>query len=229
MKQIILISGAQGSGKTSTQNEIIRRLSGKRSCQVINFADVIYEMHDRTLDVLHKFIPRRELVKDGPLLQLLGTEWGRKTIDENIWVRIAQEKYRQIQLEDCVVIVGDCRFENEFDAFPEALRIRLECPEKVRKERCSMWRENTKHPSEISLDEYARQGKFDLYIDTSKVTCENATTLIMAQIDKNSWLEKRERKEKQDGITKGQEDQSQEEHPGSKAHPQKRGSPSSER
>lgn len=228
MKQLILISGAQGSGKTSTQNEIIRRVTGKRGWQIVNFADVIYEMHDRILEVLYKFIPRRELVKDGPLLQLLGTEWGRKTIDENIWVRIAQEKYRQVQSEDCLVIVGDCRFENEFDAFPQALRVRLECPEKIRKDRCSMWRENTKHSSEIALDEYARQGKFDLYIDTSKISCEHATTLIMAQIDKNSWLEKRERKE-EDGFTTGQEDQSQEEHPGSKAHPQKGGSPSSER
>lgn len=178
--KVILISGKQGSGKTTLQEayaSTIRDMGG--AVYLLNFADIIYEMHNAVLDILHKNWPNRGMVKDGPLLQLLGTEWGRKTIDENIWVKILQKRVENIKAglpsnlrTPTVVIIGDCRFENEFDAFPEAITVRLEADEWIRKQRCSQWRDRANHPSETGLDRYAFDGKFQYMFDTGNVGVE---------------------------------------------------------
>lgn len=137
--------------------------------------------------------------KDGPLLQFLGTEWGRKTYGDAVWVnalrgRVEIEKLkRNNDAARLITIISDCRFENEFDAFPEALRIRLVCSEAERKLRAEMWRENTQHPSETGLDLYAAHGKFDLMFNTEDPACtpEHMATLILAQLDKDCWIDKR--------------------------------------
>lgn len=196
--QSVIISGKQGSGKTTTQNELVKvwqRQPGGRAI-TINFADVLYEMHDLVLNVLNQYWPDRGLKKDGPLLQVLGTEWGRNTVDQDIWVKIVKEKIIQLTIqnkhyENLLFIIGDCRFTNEFDLFDEALRVRLECHEAIRKQRCSMWRENTQHPSEIGLDGYV--GKFDLVFNTGDemMRTSDIVELINAQLQKNVWKEKR--------------------------------------
>jgi hypothetical protein len=197
--KLLLLSGKQGAGKTSIQKAMTEAWFRKynRGAHFVNFADPIYEMHDEVLKVLHKYWPDRDLVKDGPLLQLLGTEWGRK-IDENIWVKCLQKKVeRMIEADpksDGLIIVGDCRFENEFDAFPNALRVRLEAPEEVRQPRCSMWRWNTNHPSEIGLDNYSDNGKFDMYLKTGgegSLSVGGCVALIVCQLDKQSYMERR--------------------------------------
>lgn len=203
MTKIILLSGKQGAGKTSVSNEIMKRYFRRKdqwACFQLNFADTIYLMHDRVLNVLKECgIERPGLVKDGPLLQLLGTDWGRKYLGDNIWVETLKGRIdRQIKIEndqgfkrDCLVIVADCRFKNEFSAFPEALRVRLVCPDDVRKQRCEMWRENTQHPSEVDLDFFEENGLFDLSLDTANTPLMGCVDLVLAQIDKNTWMEKR--------------------------------------
>lgn len=190
--KIVMLSGQQGSGKTTVQKHLINYL-GQRGFYAtsVNFADIIYEMHDSVLDILNKHWPKRDMVKDGPLLQLLGTEWGRKTIDEEIWVKCLRNKIDKLKISNGYFIIGDCRFENEFDAFPDALRVRLFADEKVRKARCSMWRENTNHPSETGLCHYSSINKFDLYIPTDTVDADGCVNLIVAQLQKNTWAEKR--------------------------------------
>lgn len=59
------------------------------------------------------------------LAQTLGTEWGRQLIDRDIWLKIAQEKYRRMggkavvntktngQIAAMGMIIPDVRFENE--------------------------------------------------------------------------------------------------------------------
>jgi hypothetical protein len=115
--------------------------------------------------------------KSSPLLQFLGTEFGRKR-DTDIWVNLAKNKAAQLLKTSQFVAVDDGRFENEFHAFPQSLKIRLECDRDLRKARCDAWRDDEFHPSEIGLDEYSRQGKFDYYIDTG--TNDRETTLARA-------------------------------------------------
>lgn len=191
-QKIVLLSGKQGSGKTETQKRLCEMWVQKygRAAYVVNFADIIYEMHDQVLKVLHQYWPDRGLVKDGPLLQVLGTEWGRKTIDEDVWVKCLKKKVEGCQTG--LVVVADCRFENEFDAFPEALRVRLMCPEEIRKARCSMWRENTQHPSETGLDHYAFNGHFDNYLDTSRWSPDEICNIVFESLlEANFWMYQR--------------------------------------
>ena len=171
---IIMISGPQGSGKTTIMKELKRRAgeSGE-NCTVheLIFADTIYQIHDFAIKLLESRGIKRDIVKDGKLLQLLGTEWGRQTIDNDIWVKCLRGQIQAIQENhkdgsNLLFLISDCRFRNEFDGIPEAFRVRLEASKEVRRARCSQWRENDTHPSEIDLDGYAAEKKFDLCVNT---------------------------------------------------------------
>lgn len=164
-KTVILISGRQGSGKSTLGAELrIKLAQDGRAVEMINFADPLYEMHNRCRQVLYE-CGFTDLVqpKDGNLLQLLGTEWGRKTIGENVWVKtlIGKVEKRSIELKEngineAIFVVCDCRFPNELAAFEstdvKTITIRLECDKETRRSRVSMWRENDNHPSEVGLD-----------------------------------------------------------------------------
>lgn len=181
MKKVVLISGKQGSGKSKTAKALTDLLWENGGGNVIaaqfRFAGPLYEMHDVVLKVLKKYgIERPELVKDGPLLQVLGTEWGRNTVDQDLWVKCCQNGVQAWFDRDAVnykafAVIDDCRFPNEFHSQPDdkALRVRLECDREIRKSRCSQWRENENHESEIALDGYAEKGLFDIYLDTGAV------------------------------------------------------------
>lgn len=168
-KPIVLISGKQGSGKSTLAEGIYRAafLSGWMPHKV-KFAEVIYALHDACLPILKLYgIRPEEMHKDGELLQVLGTEYGRKLLGENVWAK-ATRKYVERNLgQRQLFIIDDARFENEFDAFPDALTIRLNAPADIRKERCSYWRTDEKHASEIGLDAYAKAGKFDITLQTT--------------------------------------------------------------
>ena len=179
--KVILISGKQGSGKTTTSNTLIKAL-GESGLTPINlkFADVLYRMHDAALAVAAEYgIP--VLKKEGAMLQWLGTEWGRNTKGENVWVnavrhRVTSNIDASSGSDHLVFIIDDCRFVNEFKGFDDleengivdVIRIRLEASEEERKTRADSWRAATDHPSETGLDEYAAAGLFDMYFETSK-------------------------------------------------------------
>lgn len=55
-------------------------------------------------------------------LQTLGTEWGRNTINSDMWILRAQ---KEIEQHDCIV-VSDCRFDNEAEAIIESGGIVIE-------------------------------------------------------------------------------------------------------
>jgi len=184
MKPIILISGQQGSGKTSTMKALSRAIqdSGAFAVQEVAFADPLYAMHWQCLQIL-KYNGIETPEKDGPLLQLLGTEWGRKQYGDDIWVNIARNRIQMAQ-DKTLTIISDCRFPNEADAFPGALKYRLECPEEVRKERIlstpgQNWRENTNHPSEVALNDY--KGWTNTF-DTETTTTAQIVQQILGEI-----------------------------------------------
>lgn len=187
---IILISGKQGSGKT-TQSQLLKEKLEKmgHSVSTLKFASVLYEMHDSVRAILKKngVINYDYKKKDGYLLQLLGKEWGRDTIDEDVWADCMTVKAEKC--ESAFLIIDDMRFRNEFDGInggvnDECFTIRLECSAVVRKKRVSMWRETENHLSETDLDIYVQKGKFDLRMCTETVTADVVSDTILKEIQK---------------------------------------------
>ena len=188
---IILISGKQGSGKTTVTGNLTAALQAKGyEVTPVKFAGPLYAMHDAVLKVLAFYGVTRNIVKDGPLLQMLGTDWGRKTIADDIWVQLAKNRVKDILTTatnpNQAVIIDDCRFENEFDAFPDAYKVRLDCPRDIRKTRCEAWRTDEMHLSETGLDNYAELGKFDAYFQSENLTSKDIADVLIRAIDVNT-------------------------------------------
>jgi len=185
--RILLLSGKQGSGKTRNSAEICRlAIAAGYSPQVIKFADPIYEMHDACLPILKKYgIRPVEMTKEGELLQVIGTEYGRNRVSKTVWLDALLKRVPYVLAMDrSLMIIDDVRFENEMDAFPEALHVRLICKESVRKSRVSYWREDTSHESETALDRYEQLGKFDLRMDTEFAKLEVTSSVIWREWSK---------------------------------------------
>lgn len=193
----VLISGRQGSGKTSLAVEIGKRINVDKvlnaHVEMITFAKPLYDIHDMILKYMSDLgfeVPK----KDGALLQYLGTDWGRKTFGDNVWVDLAQKKINKWDIfarnnlfqKDQIYIVSDARFPNELVGFTNSLKIRLECPETVRKERIlatpgQNWRENSNHPSETSLDFF---DGWDMVLDTDVWNLNQITDQVINVIKK---------------------------------------------
>lgn len=183
--KIMMISGKQGSGKTTLMKAIQQHMERAYDVSVkeIRFAQTIYDIHDYARELLRfRGVARPD--KDGPFLQMLGTEWGRNQIHPNIWVDCAKGEINNIApepREDQLFIVSDCRFRNEFDGL-DAFKVRLEAGRDVRRSRADSWRENDEHPSEVDLDEYAREGYFNCYVDT-ELAVQTSVSHILKRFD----------------------------------------------
>ena len=183
-RKVILISGKQGSGKTSLSNGLMESLK-EQGLQpyAFKFADPLYAIHDACLPVLKSWgIRDNDMKIDKDLLQIIGTEYGRNKISESIWMDICKKRVQVFTglLPTHVALIDDARFENEFDAFEDAVSIRLNADVEARKKRVSYWREDQNHPSEVSLDAYAAAGKFNLSLDTTSSKKEETLATVMA-------------------------------------------------
>lgn len=175
----ILICGKQGSGKTTLASEITFK---EKVVLSLKFAEPLYKIHDAARSILAAYGVDDKVGIDGPLLQLLGTEWGRKTRDMDIWVNCAKNKVKNLSAltPDCVAIFDDCRFENEFyalDKIARVFKLRLHADRDVRKLRAAKWRENELHESETGLD-HLDDSLFDLVIDTSHTDTREVVELV---------------------------------------------------
>ncbi|MBK9392036.1 MAG: hypothetical protein IPN68_18305 [Bacteroidetes bacterium] len=178
---VVGISGKMGSGKTTLSNALAAEIVP--SFQV-RFAGPLYECHEAVWSILEGYgLPREQKSRD--FLTWLGTEFVRNR-QPDFWVKALNKKVREIRSATCLqdeplVIVDDVRFENEFLGLSGALMVRLECPVDVRRARASAW-SDAKHASEIGLDEYSRDGRFDLYFDTSTRSVESMVSIIKRAI-----------------------------------------------
>ena len=96
--------GLMRSGKDTSADYIINKVGGR----VVKFADPIYEIQS----AVYKIMGMPEVVKNRFLLQWVGTEFGRQTIDPNVWVNITVNRINQIDASENI-FVTDCRFANE--------------------------------------------------------------------------------------------------------------------
>lgn len=199
---IILISGKQGSGKTTTSTAISAeaRKRGYDFISQLKFATPLYILHDYLLNKMEGLTGIKRVEKDGDLLQILGTDWGRNKFGSDVWVNIVKReihnRYGARIGGKSLVIIDDCRFPNEFYAFEDALRVRLEAREFVRRDRTNSWRGNTNHPSEIALDDISHDGLFDLYISTEgSASPETCAQNILDTLERKNWKHSRPQKE----------------------------------
>lgn len=115
---IIGLCGAAGAGKNTVADILVEH----HGFTAMSFADPLYRAVSEItgLSVQHlqdrryKELPISWLgASPRELLQTLGTEWGRKTINDKIWINICLER---IAIDGGDVVVTDVRFDNEAEA-----------------------------------------------------------------------------------------------------------------
>ena len=112
--RLIALTGAKGVGK-STYGKFLAGENGV----VLSFATPIKQMLRTLVGNEYVFGDKKNEethlgVTGRVLLQTLGTEWGRETIDQDIWVKSMRHTLTDAMFEEYrPVIIDDLRFENE--------------------------------------------------------------------------------------------------------------------
>lgn len=122
-RALVGLTGAAGCGKNTVAEILL-----DRGFVHFGFADPVYRGVAAILGVPESSLRDRS-AKETPigwlgkspreLLQTLGTEWGRDTIADDIWIRIALRQAEEIRRHaNCCIT--DVRFENEAEAIRAA-------------------------------------------------------------------------------------------------------------
>jgi hypothetical protein len=114
---VIGLCGAARSGKDTVADWLVTEMDYER----IAFADPIKDMICTMLDVNLEWIDRnKEVEMEGigsprKLLQTLGTEWGRKLVNKELWITLARRDIKLLcSYWSCPgVVIPDVRFDNE--------------------------------------------------------------------------------------------------------------------
>ena len=124
---LIGLCGAAGAGKDT----VAARLRERHGFWVMAFADPLYSAVSAITGMPVAALKNRDL-KERPvgwigkspreLLQLLGTEFGRNLIREDIWIRRAMETIGAVAVgnEHAGCVITDVRFDNEAEAIRQA-------------------------------------------------------------------------------------------------------------
>lgn len=107
-------TGKAGSGKTTAVQAL--KDIGIGTVYNVKFAQPLYDMQEFLYNRIKTVYTRPpDFKKDRRLLQFIGTEWGRQTVNENIWVDIWVKRIEQVRGMDSDVILtaDDTRFDNE--------------------------------------------------------------------------------------------------------------------
>lgn len=128
---IIAFNGGLGSGK-STAIKFLKRYLGQfynqtdgapcsEDVNLVKFAQPLYDIQEYVYGRIQDVHTRpANFIKDRKLLQWLGTDWGRSTVGENVWVdlwkaevKAITEDYAGFSTDRPVIVCDDVRFDNE--------------------------------------------------------------------------------------------------------------------
>lgn len=120
---LIGISGKAYSGKDFTA-DAIKQLFSDLKIYKIAYADAVRNMLKSIVDVdaIYKLNKKEEPIEGlgvslRELMQSLGTDWGRHILGDNFWVNILNKRINDNSFltEADVIVISDCRFQNEID------------------------------------------------------------------------------------------------------------------
>jgi len=178
---IVGISGPIGSGKDTVANWIAR--NSHQQYNIVSFATPLrdaakamfgwsdFQLQDRVakeqVDPFWGFSPRTAL-------QLLGTEYGRQKLRDDVWILAAKRKVDQNHSVGIHTVIQDVRFQNEDEfvrSYPNHLRIYMDS--------------NESHPTSTHVSEAGvpfQSGDIVIYNDKSKglVALENVLNTLFS-------------------------------------------------
>lgn len=184
---IILLSGKQGSGKTTLMNMLSYTLSNTLGMKTMttHVANGVYKVADTIYDALLR--PQNERAKDRKLLQTIA-EYYKTKYGEQLWIdQILKDVIRFFEVEgNNYVCIDGIRFPYEIEAVRNigsskgyrVIVINLTCSEEVRRSRCTAYG-NDIHISEIALDDYK---EFDAVYNTEIDNLIDCITKIVCNI-----------------------------------------------
>ena len=106
--------GKMRSGKDTAAEYLCSKYSDSF---IYKFADPLYDIERAIFSIAHVPIPE-DKTKRRRLLQFLGTEWGRETIDPDIWINIMAHRLQSARDWENI-FVTDVRFPNEVAVLKE--------------------------------------------------------------------------------------------------------------
>lgn len=109
---IIGLAGKMGSGKSTAVETLQFYL--KDQVKLVKLAQPLYDIQEFAYRRIQQAYQRpSDFVKDRKLLQFLGGEWGRDSLDKNLWLNLW--KYDAVALENrgFLVVCDDVRYDNE--------------------------------------------------------------------------------------------------------------------
>lgn len=112
MSRLVCFTGKMGVGKS----EAIKLLNSSDTV-LVKFAQPLYDMQEYIYNRISSVYARPEsFIKDRKLLQWLGTEWGRDTISQTLWVDLWKAEVTKNLSRGKLVVCDDVRFDNEAQA-----------------------------------------------------------------------------------------------------------------
>ncbi len=112
--QLIGLTGLKQSGKSTTADILVRDGTFARKSFATPIKSMLATMGvlPHEMDDKEKVIPRFNR-SPRQMMQTLGTEWGRKCVDDNHWVNIAKRDAFRTLANGYSVVFDDVRFDNE--------------------------------------------------------------------------------------------------------------------